>query len=93
MADVKGRRGKGANAPVSDDVKTSLTLSRKLHSRWQAAASLTGMSANALAVEALDAATKWIVIHDKRKPVDPVKIGGSASDGAVVDPDEEDEAA
>jgi hypothetical protein len=66
MKPAKRRKSKGADAEPSGTVKTSLVIGRDLHSRWQAAASLTGMTANALAVEALTAAVRWVVIHDKR---------------------------
>jgi hypothetical protein len=93
MANAKGRRGKGANAPVSETVKTSLITSRELHSKWQACASLTGKTANAFAVDALAGAVKWLVIHDKRKTTDHVEVSDRPTEGLQISPDAGDEAA
>jgi hypothetical protein len=67
MATPAPRRRKSAEATISDTVKSSLQVSRDLHSRWQAAASLRGMTANAFAVEALRVALRGIVVIDKNR--------------------------
>lgn len=89
MAAPTPRRRKSAEAAISDTVKSSLIVSRDLHSRWQAAASLRGMTANALAVEALRVALRGIVVIDKNR----VKTVDRPSEGADVNLEGQDEAA
>jgi hypothetical protein len=73
MATPAPRRRRSAAPPVSNTVKASLIVSRDLHSRWHAAACLRGVTANAIAVEALTEALRGIIVVDRRKTADPVE--------------------
>lgn len=83
MATPAPRRRKSAEAAISAQVKSSLTVGRDLHSRWQAAASLRGMTANALAVEALTEALRGIVVVDRSR----VKVAGQQGQATGISPD------
>jgi hypothetical protein len=71
MATPAPRRRKPAFASVRTHVKASLIVSRDLHTRWHAAASLSGVTANAFAVEVLAEALRGIIVVDRRKSSDP----------------------
>jgi hypothetical protein len=86
MATPAQRRRKSADAAVSATVKSSIVVSRDLHTRWHAAASMRGMTANALAVEVLAEAFRGIVVIDRNR----AKTDGSASRGlGVIESDED----
>jgi hypothetical protein len=67
------RRRKSAVTVIRTPVKSSIVVSREIHCRWQAAASLRGMTANAFAVEALTRALHGIVVIDRSKMPDHVE--------------------
>jgi hypothetical protein len=89
MATPVPRRRKSADAAISPTVKSSLHVSRELHSRWQAAASIRGMTANAFAVEALTEALRGIVVIDRNR----AKPDDRRVQELGISPDDEDEAA
>jgi hypothetical protein len=88
MATPAQRRRKSADAAVSASVKSSIVVGRDLHTRWHAAASMRGMTANALAVEALTEAVRGIVVIDRNR----VKADDRAIRGLGVIPDGEEAA-
>jgi hypothetical protein len=92
MASPAPRRRRSAVAPISATVKSSIVVSRELHSRWQAAASIAGMTANAFAVDALSEALRGIVIVDRRKTSDRPDTSDRPVLGLSVDSDEENAA-
>jgi hypothetical protein len=93
MATPAPRRRKPADAAKGATVKSSLIVSRHLHCRWHAAASLSGMTANAFAVEALTVALRGIVVHDRRKLADRAMIDDRRTDGDGSNLDADDQAA
>jgi hypothetical protein len=93
MATPVPRRRKTAEPSVRPHVKASLVVCRDLHTRWHAAASLSGMTANAFAVEALTEACKGIVIVDRRKTTDRVRGDDRPREGIGISSDAGEEAA
>jgi hypothetical protein len=88
MATPAPRRRKSAVASVSTTVKSSIVVSRDTHTRWQAAASIRGMTANAFAVEALTEALRGIVVIDRNRVEKSYRQGP----GFGISSDEEDAA-
>ena len=82
------RRRKPAIAAPSASVKSSIVVSREVHTRWQAAASIRGMTANAFAVEALTTALRGILVIDRNR----VKADDRAGQGLGIRADDDEHA-
>lgn len=66
------RKRKGAVTQSGKTIKTSVVVGADLFSRWAAASALKGISRNAYLAEALENATKSIVLFDRARKHDPV---------------------
>jgi hypothetical protein len=86
-------RRKPVSASKERPVKTTISLDLDLYSRLCAKAARQRTGISALAVEYIREGLRGVVVFDKSESSDPVKMGRSARDVAVVDPDAEDEAA
>ncbi len=92
MATPAPRRRKSAAASVSATVKSSIVVSRDTHTRWQAAASIRGMTANAFAVEALTEALRGILVIDRTKSPGSVEKSDRQGPALGISSDDEDAA-
>jgi hypothetical protein len=87
------RRRKSAAPPSGKTVKASVLVGVELHARWSAAAALRGIDRSAFAAEAIAEACRGIIVVDRRKAADRVKTDDRPSQGGVISPDVEEEAA
>lgn len=87
------RRRKGAVASSRPTVKMTVVIDVDTHSRLAAAAALSKSDRSAYAVSLIKRGLKGLVLIDRRKSSDLVKVDGSASDGGQVDPDADSDAA
>ena len=75
MATPAPRKRKAAAPQSERTVKTSLVLGVELHTKLAAAAAMQGVDRNSLAVGILSEALRGIVVVDRRKGADRVKMG------------------
>jgi hypothetical protein len=92
MAIPAPRKRKAAVPQNERTVKTSMILGVDLYTRLAAAAAMQGKTQNAIVVEILTDALGGIVVFDRRKAADRLRIDGSARPGADVDPEGEEAA-
>ncbi len=74
-------------------VKASIVVDARTHALWSACASLSGVDRSAFAVEAIRVACQGLILVDKRKPRDQVKISDRLGEADHVKPDGPDDAA
>jgi hypothetical protein len=87
------RKRKTAVPHSGKTVKTSVILDVEDHTRVSAAAGLRGMTMNAFIVEALQFATKSIVLFDRSKKADRGKPDDRPESELKISSDGEEEAA
>jgi hypothetical protein len=73
-------------------VKASILVGVELHARWAAAAALRGMDRSAFAVEAIAEACRGVVIVDRRKASDRVRVDDRPREGIGINPDDQEAA-
>jgi hypothetical protein len=88
MATPAPRKRKAAAPPIERTVKTSLVLGVELHTKLAAAAAMQGVDRNALVVEILTEALGGIVVFDRRKGADRVRVGDRHGPALGISPDD-----